>query len=72
MCHIKYVSHRTSLGDQMKKNEIGRTRDKYGGDERCTQGCDGSLRERGLLEEISGDWRVMLKEIFTKWDRGMN
>ena len=49
--------------DEIKKNEMGRTRDTYGGDERCTQGYDGDLRGKDILEEVGGDGRVKLKEI---------
>ena len=49
-------------GDEIKKNEMGRTRDTYGRDERCTQGYDGDLKEKDLLEDVGGDGRVKLKE----------
>jgi len=29
----------------------------------------GNLRERGHLKELSVDWRILLKLIFSKWDR---
>jgi hypothetical protein len=51
---------------------MDKTRDTYGGDERCTQGYDGNLKERYLLEDVGGDGRVMLKDIFKQWDGGVD
>jgi hypothetical protein len=31
----------------------------------------GNFRERGHLENLGLDWRIILKWIFEKWDRGM-
>jgi hypothetical protein len=42
---------------------MGRTRDTYGGDERCTQGYDEDLRERDMLEDVeikNGGWTGLI------------
>jgi hypothetical protein len=51
---------------------MGGTCGTYGGDERCIQGQWENLRERYHLEDIGGNWRVILKEIFKKWDGGVD
>jgi hypothetical protein len=28
----------------------------------------GNLRKRNHLEDVSGDWRIILKQNFKKWD----
>ena len=53
---------------QIKKNEIGRACSVHGGREKVNTGFWwGNLRERDHLEEVSLDWRVILKRIFKKW-----
>jgi hypothetical protein len=59
-------------GDQIKKNDVDRTRDTYGEEESCTQGYDGDLKESDLLEDVGGDGRIRLKEIFKQWDGGVD
>jgi len=43
----------------------------YGEKEWCIQGFWwGNLRERDHLEDPGADGRIILKQIFRKWDRG--
>ena len=60
---IKYYS-----SDLIKKNELGRKCDTYGGLEMCLQGFGGEQREGDHLGDPCTDGRIILKWIFTKWD----
>jgi len=59
------------LGEQIKMNETGRARSTCGRQENCIQGfCGGDLKERGHMQDLRVDARIILKWIFKKWDRG--
>jgi hypothetical protein len=46
----------------MKKDETGGASSTYGGDEKCKQGSGGgNLKERGHLEDLRTDARIILK-----------
>jgi hypothetical protein len=58
------------LGDQIKKNEVGRACSTHGRGEVHTGFCWGHLREGDHLENPGIDGRIILKWIFKKWDGG--
>jgi hypothetical protein len=56
------------LGEQVKKNEVGRACSTYGENERCIQSFDGgNLRKGGHLEHVGLDGKIILKMILEKW-----
>jgi hypothetical protein len=59
------------LGDQITKNEMGRTSGTYGGEEKCIWGF-GDETPRCYLEDLGIDGRILLKWVFKKWDGGMD
>jgi hypothetical protein len=45
----------------------------YGGQWRCLQGFGGEIGgKKDYLEDLSVDWRIILKWIFKTWDGGMD
>jgi hypothetical protein len=60
---IFYFSSNTFSGDQIKTNEMGRARSKYGGLEMCIQGCGA---ERHNFEDLGVDGKIILKWAFNK------
>jgi hypothetical protein len=58
-------------GEQIEKNEKCRACSKYGGEDRCIQGCGGEkMTERDHFEDSDVDGGIILRQIFRKWDRG--
>jgi hypothetical protein len=51
------------LGDQIRKNEMGRVCGMHGGEQRCIQCLVGNLNERGHVEQVSVYGRIILKWI---------
>jgi hypothetical protein len=51
--------------DQLWKNEMRGTRNRYGKQERCTQG---DFMESNHLEELGIEGRTILKEVFKTWE----
>jgi hypothetical protein len=56
------------LGDQIKKNEMGRACSTYGGEEEYSGFWWGNPRERVQLEDPGVDGRIILRWIFRNWD----
>jgi hypothetical protein len=61
--------HQIFSGNQIEKNERGRTCSTYGGKERCIQDFG---REGDHLGDPGADGRIILKWIFKQWDGGMD
>ena len=61
---------RCCSGDQIEKNEMGRTCSTYGRGEVYTGFWLGNLSERDHLEERGVDGKIILGWIFRKWDVG--
>ena len=60
-----YSSPNNYLGDQIKKNEIGRKCSKNGKEERSIQGLWwGNARWKGHTEDLGIDGRIILKRFF--------
>ena len=49
---------------------MGRARGTYKGKERCRQFWRKNVWERDHLEDLGVDGRIILKQIFKKWDGG--
>jgi hypothetical protein len=57
---------------QIEKNEMGEACSTYGRGRRCIQGFGvENLRERYHLVDPGVDGRIILRQIFRKWDVGV-
>jgi hypothetical protein len=70
LCFVSFTKY--NLGDQIKKNKMGRACSLYGEGkgEMRTGFWWGNLTERGHLEGVDIDGRTKIKWIFKKWDGG--
>jgi len=61
------------LGDNIKKNEMGRACSMYGEGrgELYTGFWWGHLRERDHLGDPGVDWRIILRWVYRNWDVGV-
>ena len=58
---------------EIKKNGMGVACSSDVGEERCLEGFGGGkLMERGHLEDLSVDERILLRWIFRNWDESVD
>jgi hypothetical protein len=59
------------VGDKIEKNEMGGTCSAYGGREAYTGFGWENLRDTGHWGDPGVDGRIILRQIFKKWDVGV-